>query len=203
MNKAFSLFILSLSLFANNISEDLIKHWKKQDSFLEVTSLSFKPELNNNCKIISYPALSKQGFFKVNCGEETKQISFKLQALSKVYILKKSVLKDELISILDLKSEKIDFSKVPFNALRDLNQEIRFKTKANVGSIVKYSMLMPNYLINKDDNVVGILDDGDLSIFIDLIALQSGVKGQKIRLKNIQGHNLTGEIINEKQVLIK
>ncbi|MBZ7991036.1 MULTISPECIES: flagellar basal body P-ring formation chaperone FlgA [unclassified Campylobacter] len=202
MNKVFSLFLLSGVLFANNLSDELLKHWKKQDEFLEIKSLSFNPNINN-CKIITYPNLSKQGFFKANCNDKDMQISFKLQALTKVYILKKDVLKDEEIGLFDLKSEKIDFSKLPYNALRTLDNSIKFKSKVRAGSIIKTSMLMPNYLINKDDSVVGILDDGDLSVFVDLIALQSGVKGQRIRLKNTQGHNLTGEIINEKQVLIK
>ncbi|MBZ7977874.1 flagellar basal body P-ring formation protein FlgA [Campylobacter sp. RM12654] len=202
MNKVFSLFVLSGVLFANNLSDELLKHWKKQDEFLEIKSLSFNPNINN-CKIITYPNLSKQGFFKANCNDKDMQISFKLQALTKVYILKKDVLKDEEIGLFDLKSEKIDFLKLPYNALRTLDNSIKFKSKVRAGSIIKTSMLMPNYLINKDDSVVGILDDGDLSVFVDLIALQSGVKGQRIRLKNTQGHNLTGEIINEKQVLIK
>ncbi|MBT0881253.1 hypothetical protein, partial [Campylobacter sp. 2018MI27] len=72
MNKVFSLFVLSGVLFANNLSDELLKHWKKQDEFLEIKSLSFNPNINN-CKIITYPNLSKQGFFKANCNDKDMQ----------------------------------------------------------------------------------------------------------------------------------
>lgn len=203
MKKLFSL-IFTLPLFANSFAYlDLINHFKAEDEFLKVTNLTITPNFGANCKITNYPKLAKSGFFIAMCDDKKTQFRFNLEATSKVFVLKKDVLKDEVIGLFDLEVKQIDFSKVPFNALKNVNTELKFKTKIKAGSILKTSMLVPKYLINKDDSVVGIIDDGNLSVFIDLIALQSGVKGQKIRLKNTQGKNITGEIINEKQVMIR
>lgn len=203
MRKIFSIFCLVLVSLASDIKTELIKNWQALNENVIIDELNISSDDYANCRLIDYPLLSNQGFFKADCNGIIKQFRFSLKAKKKVYKLKRNILREENIGILDLKLITLDLNKAPYNAITNINQPLKAKSNIKANSILKTSMLMPNYLINKDDNVVGIIDDGDLSVFIDLIALQSGVKGQKIRLKNTQGKNLSGEVINEKQVLIR
>ncbi|HEC1757326.1 TPA: flagella basal body P-ring formation protein FlgA, partial [Campylobacter lari] len=55
----------------------------------------------------------------------------------------------------------------------------------------------------RNDSVYGVIKDGDLSMIIELKALQSGNLNQRIRLKNKDGKVVHGKVISKNYVELK
>lgn len=64
-------------------------------------------------------------------------------------------------------------------------------------------MFKTKTLIQRNDSVYGIVRDGELSMMIELKAMQSGNLNQKIRLKNKDGKIVHGKVISKNYVEIK
>lgn len=69
--------------------------------------------------------------------------------------------------------------------------------------ILKYNMFKTKTLIQRNDSVYGVIKDGDLSMIIELKALQSGNLNQRIRLKNKDGKVVHGKVISKNYVELK
>lgn len=203
MKIIYSILALCLSLNAASLKEQLAKSFLAQKINLNIVSIQIKPENDDNCILSSAVKLNTQGIFRAICNNQNKQFSYTLNATSKVLILKRNIAKDEVISLSDVLQKNIAFKQAPNDALSMLDENSYAKSFLKANTILTQNKLKPNYVINKEDSVVGIIDDGNLSVFIDLTALQNGVKGQRIRLKNSDGKVIYGEILNNKQVLIR
>lgn len=203
MRIIYSILFLCLSLNSATLKEQLAKSFLSQKINLNITFIQISPKDYDNCFLNSAVKLNTQGIFRAICNNQNKQFSYTLNATSKVLILKRNIAKDEIITINDVLQKNISFKQAPSDAVSVLNKDSYAKSFIKANSILTQNKLKPNYLINKEDSVVGIIDDGNLSVFIDLIALQNGLKGQKIRLKNNDGKIIYGEILNNKQVLIR
>ncbi|MBZ7987002.1 flagellar basal body P-ring formation chaperone FlgA [Campylobacter canadensis] len=203
MKIIYSILALCLSLNAASLKEQLAKSFLAQKINLNIVSIQIKPENDDNCILSSAVKLNTQGIFRAICNNQNKQFSYTLNATSKVLILKRNIAKDEAISLSDVLQKNIAFKQAPNDALSMLDENSYAKSFLKANTILTQNKLKPNYVINKEDSVVGIIDDGNLSVFIDLTALQNGVKGQRIRLKNSDGKVIYGEILNNKQVLIR
>ena len=98
----------------------------------------------------------------------------------------------------------IDFDKVPLGAISpDDELDLIARTNVKKNAILKQNMFKTNHLVKKNTPLKGILKDGDIRIIVELNALESGNKGDTIKVRNKDGKVLQAVIISKNQVSLE
>lgn len=127
-----------------------------------------------------------------------------IEANLQVLRASKPINKGEKLNALGFKLVYMSFDKVPGGALMlDDNLDLIAKTSIRKNAILRQNMFKQDELIKKGDVLRGLLKDGEVQIFIELVAIENGNKGEKIRLKNKEGKVMQGVIISKTQVKLQ
>lgn len=213
------LFFCTLN-FASNFDEvklALIKEFKTNYPQIEIISLeldtqSSLPEDFNQyvfLKLGNHNFEKADGFIKAEFKtpeQFKKNIFFKYFLKAKLEVLQSTrpISRNENLSPASFKIVKIPFDKVPSGILKkDEIANLIAKSNIRENMILKYNMFKTKTLIQRNDSVYGVMKDGDLSMIIELKAMQSGNLNQRIRLKNKEGKVVHGKVISKNYVEIK
>ncbi|AJC94042.1 flagellar basal body P-ring formation chaperone FlgA [Campylobacter volucris] len=213
------LFFCTLN-FASNFDEvklALIKEFKTNYPQIEIISLELNtqsslPEDFNQyvfLKLGNHNFEKADGFIKAEFKtpeQFKKNIFFKYFLKAKLEVLQSTRLisRNENLSPASFKIVKIPFDKVPSGILKkDEIANLIAKSNIRENMILKYNMFKTKTLIQRNDSVYGVMKDGDLSMIIELKAMQSGNLNQRIRLKNKEGKVVHGKVISKNYVEIK
>lgn len=213
------LFFCTLN-FASNFDEvklALIKEFKTNYPQIEIISLELNtqsslPEDFNQyvfLKLGNHNFEKADGFIKAEFKtpeQFKKNIFFKYFLKAKLEVLQSTrpISRNENLSPASFKIVKIPFDKVPSGILKkDEIANLIAKSNIRENMILKYNMFKTKTLIQRNDSVYGVMKDGDLSIIIELKAMQSGNLNQRIRLKNKEGKVVHGKVISKNYVEIK
>lgn len=213
------LFFCTLN-FASNFDEvklALIKEFKTNYPQIEIISLELNtqsslPEDFNQyvfLKLGNHNFEKADGFIKAEFKtpeQFKKNIFFKYFLKAKLEVLQSTrpISRNENLSPASFKIVKIPFDKVPSGILKK-DEIVNLIAKSNIreNMILKYNMFKTKTLIQRNDSVYGVMKDGDLSMIIELKAMQSGNLNQRIRLKNKEGKVVHGKVISKNYVEIK
>lgn len=135
-----------------------------------------------------------------------KNIFFRyfIQANLEVLKSQRIIKKGDKLKPFDYKNVLIDFNKVPLNALTlDDANNLTAKININKNRILKTNMFKITALIHKNDPIIGVLSEGNVDVLIELIALQNGNMGEKIRAKNKEGKVMQGIIIGKNRMILQ
>lgn len=213
------LFFCTLN-FASNFDEvklALIKEFKTNYPQIEIISLELNtqsslPEDFNQyvfLKLGNHNFEKADGFIKAEFKtpeQFKKNIFFKYFLKAKLEVLQSTrpISRNENLSPASFKIVKIPFDKVPSGILKkDEIANLIAKSNIKENMILKYNMFKTKTLIQRNDSVYGVMKDGDLSMIIELKAMQSGNLNQRIRLKNKEGKVVHGKVISKNYVEIK
>ncbi|EGX6882305.1 flagellar basal body P-ring formation protein FlgA [Campylobacter lari] len=213
------LFFYTLS-FASNFDEvklALIKEFKTNYPQIEIISLELNtqsalPEDFNQyvfLKLGNHNFDRADGFIKAEFKtpeQYKKNIFFKYFLKAKLEVLQSTcpISRNENLSPASFKILKIPFDKAPQGILKkDEIANLIAKSNIRENMILKYNMFKTKTLIQRNDSVYGVIKDGDLSMIIELKALQSGNLNQRIRLKNKDGKVVHGKVISKNYVELK
>ncbi|WP_291952658.1 flagellar basal body P-ring formation chaperone FlgA [Campylobacter sp.] len=206
--------------FASNFDEvklALIKEFKTNYPEIEIISLELDTQSSLPQDFNQYTFLKlgnhnfdrSDGFIKAEFKtpkQYKKNIFFKYFLKAKLEILQSTrfISRNENLSPSSFKIVKISFDKVP-NGILKKSEIVGLIAKSNIREnvILKYNMFKTKTLIQRNDSVYGIVRDGELSMMIELKAMQSGNLNQKIRLKNKDGKIVHGKVISKNYVEIK
>ncbi|WP_229238486.1 flagellar basal body P-ring formation chaperone FlgA [Campylobacter volucris] len=213
------LFFCTLN-FASNFDEvklALIKEFKTNYPQIEIISLELNtqsslPEDFNQyvfLKLGNHNFEKADGFIKAEFKtpeQFKKNIFFKYFLKAKLEVLQSTrpISRNENLNPASFKIVKIPFDKVPSGILKkDEIANLIAKSNIRENMILKYNMFKTKTLIQRNDSVYGVMKDGDLSMIIELKAMQSGNLNQRIRLKNKEGKVVHGKVISKNYVEIK
>lgn len=213
------LFFCTLN-FASNFDEvklALIKEFKTNYPQIEIISLELNtqsslPEDFNQyvfLKLGNHNFEKADGFIKAEFKtpeQFKKNIFFKYFLKAKLEVLQSTrpISRNENLSPASFKIVKIPFDKVPSGILKkDEIANLIAKSNIRENMILKYNMFKTKTLIQRNDSVYGVMKDGDLSMIVELKAMQSGNLNQRIRLKNKEGKVVHGKVISKNYVEIK
>lgn len=150
-----------------------------------------------------------QGFlraeFKTNNNLQ-KNVFFRYFIYANLEVLKSQIdiKKGQRLGVFDYEIVLIDFEKAPLNPVsKEDALNLIAKSNINKNTILKESMFKSNTLIKRKDIVVGILSDNGIDILVELMALDSGNLGQRIRLKNKDGKIMQGIITGKNRVKLQ
>ncbi|WP_260604835.1 flagellar basal body P-ring formation chaperone FlgA [Campylobacter sp. MIT 12-8780] len=116
----------------------------------------------------------------------------------------KDLERGQSLSAFDYNLVLMSFDKVPQDALlRDDDLDLIAKTTIRKNSILKKNMFKGNKLIKKNNTIQGLLKDEGLNVLIEVSALESGDKGEIIKVKTKDGKVMQGQIINKNEVLLQ
>ncbi len=130
--------------------------------------------------------------------------SFLLDAKTYVFISSKDLKSGTVISSNDFIKQEVSLDKIPINTLKNISPDsliVKFNIKK--GTILTQNSFKKKSLIKRGNYIKGILKDGALSLEIEVKALNSGNKGEKIRVLSGDGKTFNAIIINSQTVYIK
>lgn len=213
------LFFYTLG-FASNFDEvklALIKEFKINYPEIEIISLELNTQSSLPQDFNQYMFLKlgnhnfdkADGFIKAEFKtpeQYKKNIFFKYFLKAKLEVLQSTrpISRNENLSPSSFKIIKIPFDKVSSGVLKK-SEIVGLIAKGNIREnvVLKYNMFKTKTLIQRNDSVYGIVKDGELSMMIELKAMQSGNLNQRIRLKNKDGKTVYGKVISKNYVEIK
>ena len=81
----------------------------------------------------------------------------------------------------------------------------RLATKQNIksGEVLRLRQFTPLPLIKKGERINAVLNDGALSIIVEVMALENGNLGETIKVKNNDKKVFSAQIVSKKQVMIR
>lgn len=132
-----------------------------------------------------------------------KNVFFRYFIKAKLEVLRsnKELQRGDVLTGADYTLSLVDFDKVPPAIIYkddDLNLLARTNIKKN--SILRRNMFKANYLVKKDAILRGILEENEIKMIIELVALESGNEGDLIKVRNKDGKIMQALIINRNQV---
>ncbi|TEY01602.1 flagellar basal body P-ring formation chaperone FlgA [Campylobacter sp. US33a] len=219
MKKIVLLLFIPFLLLASNLDEvklALIKEYKNKFPNIIIEQIDlYNNSLPKDFNDYRFLRLSNakfnkaQGFLRVEFKtpeQFSKNIFFKYFIKARLEIIKsnKDIKKGDLLDVSLYKITLLDFDKIPLNALsKDDNLNLIAKTNIKKNTILKKNMFRDNYLIKKNDIVIGVLNEGDLRMSVELTALENGNLNKKIRLKNKEGRTMQGIVVDKNKVEIQ
>jgi flagella basal body P-ring formation protein FlgA len=150
----------------------------------------------------------KKKKFKLSIYNETenKILLCKYKELTLIPVFKIKITPGYLIEESDLTEKYFDNSQISHEIATSINDVVNKtpkKTLQPYTPIKKLSLHTP-FIINKNDHINGIYHKNNIKMNISIIALDSGAKGDIIRVKNTRSNAIiSGEIINNNTVKIE
>lgn len=135
-----------------------------------------------------------------------KNVFFRYFLRAKLQVLRsnKMLQRGDKLNSSDYFISFIDFDKVPLGAISpDDELDLIARTNVKKNAILKQNMFKTNHLVKKNTPLKGILKDGDIRIIVELNALESGNKGDTIKVRNKDGKVLQAVIISKNQVSLE
>ncbi|KAA6230279.1 flagellar basal body P-ring formation protein FlgA [Campylobacter sp. LR291e] len=176
---------------------------------LKITSLPKDFEEYEFIKLAPGKFNRAQGFVRAEFKTHkniAKNVFFRYFIKGNLQVLRASraIKKNDKLSVLDYKIVMLDFDKVPANALNleDSNNLIS-KTNISKNAILKENMFKSSALIKKHSKITGILQDENIDVLVELIALENANLNEKIRAKNKDGKVMQGVVISKDRILIE
>lgn len=209
------LFLLALSLQAASLQEvksALAKSLKANYKGLVIKQLLIKPQGTLQADFAKYSFIGldannlryASGFvkavFNTPNGEKNLFFRYYLSAHVKALVASKKILRNQDLTPGDYTQKEVGFSNLARDYIYEINTQLVAKRNIRKGKVLRKAYFMPKPLIAKGQRVYGYLSDGGISISIELRALQSGFKGQLIRLKNKEGRTVQGRVVSSFRV---
>ncbi|MBM0637113.1 flagellar basal body P-ring formation protein FlgA [Campylobacter sp. VicNov18] len=176
---------------------------------LKITSLPKDFEQYEFLRIAKGRFNQAQGFLRAKFKTPQniqKNIFFRyfIQANLEVLKNKRFIKKGDKLDAFDYENVLVDFDKVPSNALTldDVNNLIA-KSNINKNTILKITMFKITTLIRRNDPIIGILNEGNVNVLIELVALENANMGERIRAKNKEGKIMQGIVIGKNRIIIQ
>lgn len=196
-----------------SLKAELVKAFKEEYKGIEISELVLKPQGKQDLKSYEFLRIDRanlrraQGFIKLVFRSKSteKNVFFRyfIKARINTLIASKKILRAQALSPALYTHSSVDFEKVPRDYLYEVNEKLIAKRTIKKGKVLRRAYFKLKPLIAKKDRVYGVLKDGQISIMIELIALQSGQKGQLIRLKNKEGKTVQGRVLSRYQVELR
>lgn len=181
-----SLIVKNVELRANGLPDDFDKF-----EFIRLDSAKFNRSSGYVRALFKSPQnMQRSVFFR-----------YFIEANLQVLRASKPINKGDKLNALGFSLVYMSFDKVPSGALMlDDNLDLIAKTSIKKNAILRQNMFKQDELVKRGDVLRGLLKDGEVQIFIELVAIENGNKGEKIRLKNKEGKVMQGVIISKTQV---
>lgn len=135
-----------------------------------------------------------------------KNVFFRYFVKGKLEILRanKDLSRGDILEASDYNIIFYDFDKVPLGAIeKDDDLDLVARTSVRKNTILKKNMFKANYLVKKDAKMKAVLDDGEVKMSVDVSALESGNKGDTIKVKTKDGKVLQAIIVGKNQVSLQ
>jgi len=218
LKKIICVLMLINSSFASNydaVKQALIKEYKAhfskiiiKDVKIEANGVPKDFESFNFLRIANLRFERASGYlraeFSTNKGQKNIFFRYFIKADLEVLRANKELKRGDRLSALDYSVILMSFDKVPLKAL-STDDDLSLVAKSNVArnAILRQSMFKKIELVKKGDFLRGVLKDKDVQIFIELSALESGNKGDIIRLKTKEGKLMQGLVVDKNLVELK
>ncbi|WP_260604675.1 flagellar basal body P-ring formation chaperone FlgA [Campylobacter sp. MIT 99-7217] len=213
------LLFFPVLVFCANLDEiklELIKEYKNNFPDLNIQNLElYANTLPSDFKDYRFLKLGSAKFNRANgyvrAEFKTKEniqrnLFFRYFIKANLEVLKstKEIKRGQKLGLLDFSVSLVDFDKLPSDILlKDENLDLVAKSTIKKNTILRASMFKSNHLIKKNERVNALLKDENIGISVELIAIQSGNLGQKIKLKNDDGKIFQGSVIGEGRVILE
>lgn len=135
-----------------------------------------------------------------------KNVFFRYFLRAKLEVLRanKDFVRGDRLQSHDYTVRFYDFDKIPANAInKDDDLDLIARTTIKKNAILRKNMFKANHLVKKNANLKGLLNDGGLTMQIEVSALEAGDKGDTIKVRNKDGKILQGVIIDKNQVRLQ
>lgn len=132
-----------------------------------------------------------------------KNVFFRYFLKAKLEVLRanKDFVRGDRLQSHDYTVRFYDFDKIPANAInKDDDLDLIARTTIKKNAILRKNMFKENHLVKKNATLKGLLKDGDLTMQIEVNALESGDKGDTIKVRAKDGRVFQGMIIDKTQV---
>lgn len=217
LKKISLLLFFSVFLYADNLEEVRIALAKEfQNNYpkiiineidLKISSLPQDFEQYQFLRIANARFNKAQGFIRAEFKtpqNTQKNIFFRYFVKATLEVLKsqRPINRGDKLSSFYYNIVPMSFDKIPYNALNpESTQNLVARTSIRANTILKENMFSIKALIKKNDPIIGVLNDENVDISINLVALENGNLGDKIRAKNKEGKIMQG-IVNAKNRII-
>lgn len=164
----------------------------------EVSDLNYDIQSGRFALILTLPQT------KTSPSSEVR-ISGKVIEMKEIPVASRNILTGEIISNSDINFEVRPLSSLRKNTLIDIDSLIGMKAKRDIrkGSGITLTDISKDFIIQKGQQVSMIIKSGNMSLSAYGIALDNGVKGDIIRLKNIKTNKtVQGKIIEKDSVIV-
>ena len=208
-----SVFLLPIISNANNIDnvvKDLLFEQIQNHNFdkLEISCPFDKNYQINNIDIKITNLDIKKRFFKVNFNyqNENKILACKYKELILIPVFKLKIMSGYIIEEADLTEKYFDTNQISHQIVTSIDDIVSKTPKQIIQAYtpIKKSSLHTPFMINKNDLISAIYHKNSIKMQISVIALDSGAKGDIIRVKNTRSNAiLSGEVINNNIVKIE
>ena len=135
------------------------------------------------------------------------QIPMEVRLWRQIWVCRQSLKRGQSLGVSDIALERRDVMKVSQDLLPselDLEQGWQVVDNVNLGQPVLRRSIQPRIIVARGQVVDAFFRDGVMSIGMKAEALENGVPGQMIRVKNMSSHReLRGRVLNDQTVQIQ
>lgn len=157
---------------------------------------------------MQYPAtMLKKQLLSISCGKPYWHVYLQMQvsAIVPVVVAKKMILPHTLLNSDNLMTQQVNTSQLQHGYFSSLNHFPKSKTNTYIkqGAIITPRMLQKQFDVLARQNIKIISNADHVSVMMKGVALQSGMVGDRIKVKNIKTKKvLEGSIIDNNDVLV-
>lgn len=214
--KILFLALLALTLQAASLDEikvHFIALFKDTHQNIKISKLFLKTQGDEDIKNYTFLRFAKanltrtkgfvRGVFSYKNSEKSVFFRYEVEAKASVLISSKAIRRNEVLNVGTYSYEDKNLANLPKDYLSEVKGSLIARRNIKRGVVLRTAYFKKKPVISKNDHVYGVLEDGQVSIMIELKALQSGFEGELIRLKNKEGKTLRGVVVNSMLVKIK
>ncbi len=130
-------------------------------------------------------------------------VTVSIKKYMKVVSAKRDIPKGKIITLEDLKTTEIEFKRRS-NYITEIENAVGKVAKRDIlkGTVIKTSLLKPDYKVKRRKNVKIIYRNGNINIELMGLALENGAVGDIVKIKNISsGKVILCKVIKENTVI--
>ncbi len=146
-----------------------------------------------------------RGTFSLRCGKKHYFFKYEIEGRIKLYKANHQIKKDKIIHLSDVSVVTLPFGTYYSEPVTSLGTTGRSMARQNIAKdkIILHRMVTAPFDVRRRDTVRCILKDGPITLEFDGTALQNGMIGDEILIRNPNGRTLRGTIMKDKTVNIR
>jgi flagella basal body P-ring formation protein FlgA len=167
---------------------------------ITLTNLEVNPEFG------TFSVIAVGGETRTPGGRATRMIHGRVAYAQKIPVLTRRVMPGESITPDDIQMTAMDARRIPANAITNLAEMIGLEVKwpAQPFAPLTKGQLRPAVLVERGDVITAEFKSNNLELTVRVVALESGGRGQTIRLQNADSNKtLRGRIVDVARVSIE